>query len=150
MGSLSTAQSLHMVLTQCTHTYCMHCVHRATHHRLAKLRDCYGVGPVSQKYGVPVPFLTNEHLQYRLDGTKRRPADRLRLSLRVQDFKKMYDQLAWNVFALASRDPGTPWYGRLDFALSDQRAHNGGGPCDAAQDPELLNAQMHVIEGGGY
>ena len=45
---------------------------------------------------------------------------------RAADFKRRYDQLAFNILKLMNGDPGGKLYHRLDWALVDHRDTAGG------------------------
>lgn len=47
---------------------------------------------------------------------------------RAADFKRRYDQLAWNILKLMHSDPHGKLYGRLDWALTDRREGAAGPP----------------------
>ncbi len=45
---------------------------------------------------------------------------------RAADFRRRYDQLAWNILKLMDTDPGGKMHGRLGWALKDRRETAGG------------------------
>lgn len=60
---------------------------------------------------------------------------------RAADFKRRYDQLAWNILKLMNRDPDGRMYGRLDWALIDRRESAGGPTRPDDGCPHVQDAQ---------
>lgn len=60
---------------------------------------------------------------------------------RAADFKRRYDQLAWNILKLMNDDPDGKLYNRLDWALLDRREVLGGPTRAADGCPHAPNMQ---------
>lgn len=60
---------------------------------------------------------------------------------RATDFKRRYDQLAWNILKLMNSDPGGKLFGRLDWALVDRRNAAGGPTRPDDELPDFSIAQ---------
>ena len=92
---------------------------------VGRVRNFAGLKVNSEHFGIPVPFLEDKHLEIEWDDEgqqrkKKNPSTKIKES--VQFFRKLYDQIAWNILALIHTD-----------SKSDGRCM--GAPAGAAAGP---------------
>ncbi|CAB1110507.1 unnamed protein product [Ectocarpus sp. CCAP 1310/34] len=108
---------------------------------LGKIRSYESLGPLTHRSGIPAPFITHEQCVDVETDIPLTQANATQLVKRAADFRRRYDQLAWNILKLMNSDPGGRCYGHLDWALLDRREW-AGGPTRADDGcPHVQNAQ---------
>ena len=104
---------------------------------IGRVRNFAGFKVSSEHFGIPVPFLEPRHLEIEWDAAgeikkQKRPTPKNIQS--VQFFRKLYDQIAWNILALIHTDSSgherPPWVN----LPADWRAWRLGGPPGAGED----------------
>ena len=82
---------------------------------IGRVRNFAGLKVNSEHFGIPVPFLEAKHLNIEWNGDgiqtkQKRPTPKNTES--VEFFRKVFDQIAWNILALIHKDSsstGRPW-----------------------------------------
>jgi len=99
---------------------------------IGRVRNFAGLEVSSEDFGIPVPFLQDDHLCWEYDECgqhtkKKKPKPKDRQS--VQFFRKVYDQMAWNILALIYKDskvdPEGAW---VDMPKDGSQWRMGGPP----------------------
>lgn len=112
---------------------------------LSKVRNFGQLQSLSHIFGVPVPYLKDEHMViYNAIGeqTQAQPAEKESRMRRVQQLHQVYDQCAWGILSLIHMDQPN---GRIKLP---QALHNGGGPTGPPP-PEGPKFIDDVSEDGG-
>jgi hypothetical protein len=85
---------------------------------IGRVRNFAGHKVASEDFGIPVPFLQEEHLcwEYDVHGSKvKKKTSEEKDKITIKFFRKVYDQMAWNILALIHMDskdhPGSAFPG---------------------------------------
>ena len=103
---------------------------------IGRVRNFAGLKVSSEHFGIPVPFLQSEHLEIEWDQEgkrtkKKKPTPKNKKS--VQFFRKLYDQIAWNILALIHTDSSCDERAPLVNPPADWKAWRLGGPPEATE-----------------
>mmetsp|Transcript_29598 Transcript_29598/g.47649 ORF Transcript_29598/g.47649 Transcript_29598/m.47649 type:complete len:277 (-) Transcript_29598:393-1223(-) len=100
---------------------------------LGRVRYFGGLKVNSEHFGIPVPYLQGDHLEieWDADGRRKRQKKSTCESLgRVQFFRKVYDQIVWNMLAIIHHDSLPNAAGATGAAGGDGPAINATLPWD--------------------